>query len=501
MSLTIAELVANPSLATRVIAGSQGLERPVTWAHTCELPDPWNWLGTGDLLMTDGYSFPADSGEQMAFVESLARANISGLTLAEGFKAPPVTPEAVALANELAFPILETQYNVPFVSVARAVAESNSHATAARLTKTLRLYDVLRRTHISGSFDSILDTMATDLNLPLFVVESKTGRDIMPTSRDMPEAVRRNVTDFLVDGPSPMPAFGRVATDGGTALVFPLGRDDRAALIAIPASADGAPDLVLLQHVAMIAEMDVERRIALSIRRKARGARLLQQLTAGSITSEAAIPSLEAMGVADGPWIALCLAPPADRDGDDVEVAMADVSVPGHLYLRTGDDHIAFATADGAQTIADHLGANAAIVGLSQPFTALGRVTDAVRESRWALEAARTEPSRRSTYGEDAGVFLPRTVAEGQAVVDRVLGRLVEYDEQHNADLVRSLEVFFEANKSWQDGARTLGVHKQTLVYRMHKVEDLTGRNLRNFSDQAELFLALRTLRLLHLRD
>jgi purine catabolism regulator len=149
--------------------------------------------------------------------------------------------------------------------------------------------------------------------------------------------------------------------------------------------------------------------------------------------------------------------------------------------------------------ISQGIGVDLAIIGFSQPFAALLRVSDAVREARWALEAARNSPTHQSVYGDDAEFFLPRTVAEGQVVVDRVLGRLLEYDAQHNAELVRSLEVFFAANKSWQDGARELGVHKQTLVYRMHKVEDLTGRSLRTFADQAELFMALRTLRLLHL--
>ena len=498
MSLTIAQLVANPALATRVIAGAEGLERPVAWAHTCELPDPWNWLGTGDLLMTDGYSFPSSGDEQAAFVESLARANISGIALAEGFKAPPVTPEAIRVADDLAFPILETQYNVPFVSVARAVAESNSHITAARLTKTLRLYDVLRRTHISGSFDAILDTIAADLNVPLFVVESRTGRDMLPTSREMPEHVRAEVATFLTSGPNPLPAFGRVVTDAGTALVFPLGRDDRAALIAIPAATSGA-DLVLLQHVAMIAEMDVERRSAVSIRRKARGARLLQQLIDGSVAPDAAVASLESVGIGAGPWVALSLAPQPGHDGDEIEVALGSVGVASHLYLRTGAEHVVLAESDQMDLISQGIGVDLAIIGFSQPFAALLRVSDAVREARWALEAARNSPTHQSVYGDDAEFFLPRTVAEGQVVVDRVLGRLLEYDAQHNAELVRSLEVFFAANKSWQDGARELGVHKQTLVYRMHKVEDLTGRSLRTFADQAELFMALRTLRLLHL--
>jgi purine catabolism regulator len=37
-----------------------------------------------------------------------------------------------------------------------------------------------------------------------------------------------------------------------------------------------------------------------------------------------------------------------------------------------------------------------------------------------------------------------------------------------------------------------VGVHKQTLVYRMRRVEELTGRRLDRTEDVAELWLALR---------
>ena len=57
--LTVQDLVANPTLRTRVLAGSGGIERELTWAHSIELPEPWAWMGNGELLMTTGQNFPA----------------------------------------------------------------------------------------------------------------------------------------------------------------------------------------------------------------------------------------------------------------------------------------------------------------------------------------------------------------------------------------------------------------------------------------------------------
>ena len=54
MAITVAELVADPLLKLRFIAGQGGGARLVTWAHTSDLPNPTEWLGPGDLLMSNG---------------------------------------------------------------------------------------------------------------------------------------------------------------------------------------------------------------------------------------------------------------------------------------------------------------------------------------------------------------------------------------------------------------------------------------------------------------
>ena len=63
---------------------------------------------------------------------------------------------------------------------------------------------------------------------------------------------------------------------------------------------------------------------------------------------------------------------------------------------------------------------------------------------------------------------------------------------------MRSLSVFLEENRSWQRSAELLHVHKQTLVYRMHRLEELTGRDLRSTADVVQLWMGLRALEFSH---
>jgi purine catabolism regulator len=87
--------------------------------------------------------------------------------------------------------------------------------------------------------------------------------------------------------------------------------------------------------------------------------------------------------------------------------------------------------------------------------------------------------------------FLPVSLADNERAARRVLGPLLAYDEDKRSHLVDSLRAFLEENRSWQRASRRLQVHKQTLVYRIERVEQLTGRQLDSTADVAELWLAI----------
>jgi purine catabolism regulator len=88
-------------------------------------------------------------------------------------------------------------------------------------------------------------------------------------------------------------------------------------------------------------------------------------------------------------------------------------------------------------------------------------------------------------------------VDDAQAMVERWLGPLIEHDAQHRTGLVDTLEAFLANQRSWQRTAAAMNVHRQTVLYRVHKVEELTGAKLADTADIAQLWLALRSRDLL----
>jgi PucR family transcriptional regulator, purine catabolism regulatory protein len=495
VTLTIRQLTEIPSLRTRFLAGESGASKAVLWAHTCELPDPWNWLGTGDLLLTDGYNFPAGAVEQVEFLTNLARANLSGIALGEELHAPPLTEAAVAAAEALAFPVLSSAYSVPFVLVARTVADSNSDEAHGRIVRILRVYDILLRSQRPGfPADGLLGALSGACGAELHAVDVRTGLELLPSGTVLDEATRDALVETVATRTSSIPSFLRVTTRHGSALALPLDDDGQAVLLALPIS-NGA-DLVTLQHVATIAAMEVDRRALLAARRRESGAQFFRLLLDSLADSDAAVTRLTAAGLGQRPWRVLCLGSETEISPEDIQRRLHALRTP-HLHVGSGADHLLFVSDAGLDDDAfGFAGQPGTKVGTSRPFHGIGRVADAAREARWALEGARTTGKPLLAYGDDVPMFLPRTVSEGEAAVAAVLGGVFAYDKENGTDLVHSLEVYFQSGRSWQHGAARLGIHKQTLIYRMRRVEELTGRKLADIDDQTQLYLAIRTWRM-----
>jgi DNA-binding PucR family transcriptional regulator len=72
-----------------------------------------------------------------------------------------------------------------------------------------------------------------------------------------------------------------------------------------------------------------------------------------------------------------------------------------------------------------------------------------------------------------------------------VIEVLADHDRNEGTQLVRTLQVFADAGRSVSRSARTLGVHRHTVVNRISQAERLLGRSLRGVRDGYILELAL----------
>ena len=102
--------------ASALAAGEDGADVPVRWVHISELPDPTPWLSGGELLLTTGIQLDSDK-RQREFVRLLSSRHLAGLGFGTGFDHGEVPEAIVEEAAELAFPVFEVPYELPFIAI------------------------------------------------------------------------------------------------------------------------------------------------------------------------------------------------------------------------------------------------------------------------------------------------------------------------------------------------------------------------------------------------
>lgn len=135
---------------------------------------------------------------------------------------------------------------------------------------------------------------------------------------------------------------------------------------------------------------------------------------------------------------------------------------------------------------------NGAVVAVGE-LTARVRLPEALAELRLLIDVGALPAGRPVRVGD----FLPelllaRSPRLSAAVRERVLGPLEDYARRRRNDLLETLATFVELDLDRRRAAAALHVHRNTLDYRLRRVEELTGLDLSRSRDLVLVGLALR---------
>ncbi len=488
--LTVGDLVAMRQLGCRTIAGSGGLDRPVVWAHSCELDDPWNWVATDELLMTTGMCIPSDEALQIEMIRRLHKAGIAGMAIGDDLKAPPLTDGMLDEANALDLPILSVSHSTPFSAIGRTVGVATQSEQISRIARLSRLYEVARSATLADS--SLLDRLSTELGHPLHVVDVEFGTEVLGRRGRMPAETVRALRQRVGGKLDRLPARQAVTVgDELVATAFALSTH-RKCMLVVDGPSDIDMDAFGLLHAQSLIGIEVERATRDRERENASGALLFEQIVDGSLGSDAAQPRLEQSGLADREWVVIAFDSPHLRAA---RIYLGDSALP-NLTCIVGEEGYLMTTADDMSGALDLLSGRIPHLGVSAPTSTIQRLPDSVRQARWALQAARADGSAVAEYSTASPLFLPRTLSEATFAARAVLGDLMDHDSANQSQLVETLDTFLTLDRSWTATAEKLMIHRQTLAYRLKRIETITGRSTKSSADISTFWMALIALRI-----
>lgn len=489
MPITVAELLEMPHLRLTLHSGAAGCDRTVSWTHTTDLPDPWRWVAGGELLMTNGMSFPKAAAAQEDLIRQLVEHGATALAIGAEMYCPPLTRRLATVSDELGFPVLWIAYPMPFISISRTVAEATLLEQSQRLIRTERIYRALQR--VSADKDGLrelTESLSRELECPVVICERGSGG--LWSGEEGPDAAVR----AAVTGGKGRLRAGSMAAhldDGRRVLTSTIPTHDDALLVCEPRP-DHEPDAILLQHAATVCALGLSQaRLTIEHQRRA-GAELLVQILDGYFSPSSIEQHLVERHLEPHELVVIA------ARGDDPD-RMRELHVQlwrndtAHLTAHRSGLAISLVATDAVDQYLDAVG-DEARVGISLLVARASRVADAEREARWAAEIAESQRGGVVRYSEAVPELGPRTPDEARAFVRRILQPVLDRSEAESAELIQTLTRFLENGRSWQRTAETMHLHRQTVLYRIRKVERLTGLDVSETADLATLWVALTAL-------
>jgi purine catabolism regulator len=484
------------------------LDATVQWAHSSDLVDPSPFLEAGNVLLTTGTQFGADSGvdDPAGFDAYVARLRASGVA-ALGFGTEVVregTPDAlVAACTAHGLPLFEVPYRVPFIRVVRTIADLNAADANARQAWALAAQRAIslaalrpdglgatlaELSHRLGAWVGLIDAAGTlDRESPVGGLGQPALGEVVGEARSMLRRGQRAGRSLEAGASVGRPQRMTLQTlGGGGALRGVLAIGDSPELDA--AGREVVTSVIALAGLALEQNRDLDR---------ARGhlrAGLLRSIIAGDLDLAERV-SAEMWGPLPASPVRVAIAdlPPehVDRLAEFLELRVDERG--GHLFFGRDGETLVVILEDADTGIAEELANEFDVpVGVSDAAS-VDAVADAHEQALRALERAR-ETGPGVAWFDDISrqgvlAFLART--DARAVARATLAPLTEYDTANGTTLLETTRVWLEHGGQFDATAQQLGVHRHTVRSRIALAERLLGRDLSGFHARADLWAAL----------
>lgn len=508
MVVTVRSILELEEARLRLLAGSAGLDRDVRWVHVSEMLDPTPWMKGGEFLLTTGLRL-TEPGVIDAYLDRLRTCGVAGIGFSTGdyLGMHDVVPSGLVSGAEVrGIPLLEVPIDTPWVLISEYVSR---RLAEEQHMLTQRAFDAQRQlTRAALNTEGRKDVVQLLANLVegWAVLATPMGRVIDAFPRGAAEHVAGLLGDL-----SRVKETGSVAAlhtaEGASISVHPLGAAGtvRRILVLGKDSAFDAFDRIVTASAVALLSFEAEQRLRLSPQRAAAASVL------GAAMLDPTAPDDKIRRAAAGLGLdrrrPLRVARVALQHGEETVAQLVhdvfsareatNVTVPDPdrdgdaTYTILVQENIA--VEDELRRLPTMLG-NGTRIGFSAPVL-LGELALARRQASIALAQIHDSADRNAasfqeltSYQIIIGLARPEDVED---VVRTIMAPLEALDGGRHRLHEETLRAFLAQNGRWEEAARTLGIHRQTLVKRIGAIERRLGTSLQSADVRMALWFAL----------
>jgi purine catabolism regulator len=503
--LHLADVLAEESFRLEPIVGCpEAASRAVRGAHAVELDEPARWLGPDWIMLTTGVRLRRNLKAQRALVPQLEAGGISALGFGVGLGFKRVPPALVEVAQEHAFPVFAVPYETPFREIIHFIDSSltsGDEQVFRKLTALQRyLVDALRTQHPE---QAMVDRLASFLDASVMLLSTQ-GRPEIVAGRP-PPAELLGVVSGQPAGLLELEVAGwhAVATPVVTHteqaarwLVLASPRSGFIQKLARPAAETTAPLLAAMARLGDVVRGQ-EQAVKAALLEEA-----LEPVAAHDLLPLAARAAAFGLDFSRPARLVVIRRHPRRDHAVALELAGARRELVAELeqariphLAHDGDDSVTALVQGGDQEVRAALAAVSdafpeVVIGVGRAVQAIVDAHHSLRDAELAADRGGLDPERRIMHFDDfdLGTFMVSEIAPERLgpKVDEILSVLRANPPLHDA-----LSAYFAHDLDIAATAATLHMHRNSLRYRLARIEQLLGRSLKQPSTIAAVYITL----------
>ncbi len=530
-----------------LMAGESSLEGLVTSANIQEVPEVGRWLHGGELLFTAGYAFRTKENG-IRLLDTLKEKGVAGIAIKPGKYFPEIPKEMLEHADQIGFPLFALPQDLPYMDCILPIFEHITKSQLALIRRNEEIHEQLILVIVEGKGLAGICAILSQIAKGGVAVVSPKGLILAMDFQEgkEPEAEKSRYAAELMSyhfSASTVRKMWKnrcntIYSFSGEALIcIPVFVKEEllAYLVIKPEQGMEQQDMIAFENASTLIAVELlKEQEALNQERNIQE-QLLDDLLAGRY-SEADVMIRRGQFVGYDLHMPGCvfvmnvnsfekfLSREHYTEEQSVQKIKNDMRTEleqrlhearlSCLMMGSGMDVIGLVQMK-SETDRDRLKRILELVirrlhtlyrkldlsaGIGQTKNNLTAVSESSQEARYAIRAGRSikrQEQQSSTYDfEELGslCFLCELV-ENQAMNEfykEHMQELERYDKENNGMLLQTLETYFACGTNIRRTADALFMHKNSVIYRLSKIESIIGRTLEDPEVLFDLQLCLK---------
>lgn len=532
-----------------VVGGREGLGRVIKLVNVIEVPDIVDWMMEGELLLTTGYSFREYPDLMEKLLPRMEEKGVAGLAIKPKRFIREIPEELIRRADEHHIPLLEVPFDLSFSEIIAPILGVIFNKQNKILQKLDHAHRKLMDIVLHGSSLKGLCRETAKLIGNLVAIVDGDGVVILSDEGADPKKIELFFTDSVNVRDEKL-RFGSIR-EVRYLLEHTTGREKPLTIqaIKIPIVTDicqyghiyaiydnpmSETDVLILERAATIAALEFTKRKAIFEIEKGYYNEFLEILLSCDFENEEDI--IKRGRIFDinlqNPTAAVIVNGNSFNGLEEMRLPMKGINRQsvkeellktinsyrrGHKNLIAGikgtnivvvaelkrdnsAEDLKKIVKELSRHLIDSTGSKDLKIGVGRPYQNISKISQSFQEAREALKICQLSKVASVLHFEELGfykILSEKNKKDLYKFVEDLLAPVFAYDKNKNGELIRTLETYYEVNRNLRITSEKMFTHYNTILYRIRKIEELTGTHLDNPEDSLNMEIAVNILKLL----